>query len=184
MYFHLSKTLRHNAEEEQLRSSLHQSAYNDHSNQGRVNPPKHRTPVDNEQHEDNQKQQGHSSQITSEVTRNPPTSQPSVNKPDDVPLNNNNVNFLVAAIRDLLREDLKKELSSVKVELNHLRQVQALTNQQIQLPMLYPLPQKNAAQLQIPTPQAQPQVSQQPQTQSLSQIQAIPNILISNPQTI
>ena len=190
VYFHLSKTLRHNAEEEQLRTSLHKKAYSNQSKEDSQND--HTLPSSQvqrkEQHTANARTQKHEDpppRETPEATTNHSASNLAVNQSNETPLNNSNVNFLVTAIRDLLREDLKKELSGFKVELNHLRQVQALANQQFQAPMLLPLLQKNAAQQQIPTPQVQPQVSQiqQPTTQ-FPLVQSVPNILLSNPQTM
>ena len=164
-FFHVSKTLRHNREEEQLRSSLHKKTYD-------AQPKEHKSA----QHP-NQRSSTHPE---------PPPHNPTEKRQDQVPVNpqNNettlsvsNVPFLVKTIRDLLREDLQKELTDLKTQISYLHLVSNPVNHTIQVPVS--LPQKTPAQSQVP--QAQPQASSQihPQlTQMFPASQAQPNFQI------
>ena len=85
-----------------------------------------------------------------------------VKSQEEQTLNTNNVAFLVQTIRDLLREDLKKELTDIKTQLSYVHLMQNMLNRPIQLPVsvnqkptVQPTQQNLSSQVQPSVPQMQ-----------------------------
>ena len=154
-YFHVSKTVRRNIEEEQLRNSLNQKTYEGQRNEH----PKE--PSDKPTSQSNKTTLAHSDKNQDHIN-NPPTETQPVKSQEEPILNTNNVTFLVHTIRDLLREDLKKELTDIKTQLSYVHLMQNMLNRPIQLPVsvnqkptVQPTQQNLLSQVQPSVPQMQ-----------------------------
>ena len=165
VYFHISKTLRRNADEENLRTALHQQRYSAQPKSQIEKPP------DNQNKRQVQLQPNAPTNTPKQEVEN---SQP---QPSDnnIPLNKENLTFLVSTIRDLLREDLKKELLDIKLHMNSIQPVAKLPNQQSNLWSSLQATENLQSQIQR---------FQVPSIQPLSQLQQTPNLLITSSQPV
>ena len=165
IYFHLSKTLRRNAEEETLRTSLHQKTYNAQQKK----PQSENHPTVNP---DSQANEPSSQPESVKEVKNPQL--PSTSAAENQALHVNNVPFLVTTIRDLLREDLQKELAQLKAQLT----------QQISKPTAHQInPWVNLSNIENQTA-SQVSPLQLPSMQQLTQFQQKPKLLFTHPQTV
>ena len=164
MYFHISKTLRRNAEEENLRTALHQQRYSAQSKPKTDKPP------------DNQIQsQTQPAAPVKTPNQDVENSQPQASD-NNISLNERNLTFLVSTIRDLLREDLKKELLDIKLHMNSIHSVAKLPNQSSNLWSTLPTTE-NQQNLQM-------QRLQVPSMQPLSHFQQTPSLLVTSSQQV
>ena len=155
-YFHISKTHRRNAEEETLKTALH-----------RKNSDKAKEPTSS--------QTSILPNSQSQMSVNPePKSQPNNTPSAEETIKTTTLSCLVTTIRDLLREDLTKELTDIKLQMSSLQQSQRVTNQQ----------STPWATLSNMESQQNPQLSQMhlPSIQQLSQLQTAPSLFIKNSQ--
>ena len=164
-YFHISKTLRRNAEEETLKSALHRKNNSDQANS------KTKKPTGNQPSTLANSQPPISVNLQS--NSQPNNNTPSENNTEET-IKNTTLSFLVTTIRDLLREDLSKELADIKLQMSSLQQTQRVTNQQT-------TPWATLSNMEN---QQNPQLSQIhiPTIQQLSQFQAAPNLFLKSSQ--
>ena len=193
-FFHLTKTLRHNADDEQLKSALHQNNYDmqpqryehhsSHDSHVANRAQNHDALIQIANRSQNYDGNDHPPQPRAHVQPNNPNCENRTNNQNEGPLSANNMAFLVKTITDLLREDLKKELSEVKYQVNQLRQMKSQKDQ-LQFPMLFPVTQNGLPQ---PHPQNQQfqaisPLVQQAANQTHQHIPTAPHMLNPNPQT-
>ena len=127
-FFHLTKTLRHNADDEQLKSALHQNNYDmqpqryehhsSHDSHVANRAQNHDALIQIANRSQNYDGNDHPPQPRAHVQPNNPNCENRTNNQNEGPLSANNMAFLVKTITDLLREDLKNELSEVKYQVN------------------------------------------------------------------
>ena len=164
VYFHISKTLRRNAEEETLKTALNRKTNSDQANS------KASEPTGQPSNSPNSKSQT----TVNQPSKLLPNKDAVLEKKAEESINTTTMSFLVSTIRDLLREDLKKELTDLKLQLSSLQQIPSITNQQA---TTWPtIPSRENHQ--------NPQLSQihLPSIQPISQFQATPNLFFKNNQ--